>query len=285
MKKDLILVVGASGTVGSETVRLLKEQGYRVRTTTSKSISSNNLEQVQVDLATGKGIATAMDGVDKAFFLSPPGFADQYSILSPLIQEAKRRGLKKVVLMTAMGANATETTPFRRAEIELEKSGLNYNIIRPNWFYQNFNTFWIQGIREHKKIMLPAGQAKVSFIDARDIAAVISRLLTVEGSGDKYANQAFDLTGPEAVDHHQVAKAIGSVISSPIIYEEISPLDLKKGLLTAGLPADYVEFLLMIFGFLREGYNSAINNNVAQILERTPRGLQQYSQEYKTAWE
>lgn len=288
MKKDLILVVGASGTVGSEAVRLLKDKGYRVRTTTSKPMSSsgsaNNVDSVQVDLATGKGIATAMEGVDKAFFLSPPGYADQYSILSPLIQEAKRRGLKKVVLMTAMGANATDTTPFRRAEIELEKSGLNYNIIRPNWFYQNFNTFWVQGIREHKKIMLPAGQAKVSFIDARDIAAVVSALLTVEGNKDQFVNQAFDLTGPEAVDHQQVAQSISDELSSAVTYENINPLDLKQGLVAAGLPVDYVDFLLMIFGYLREGYNAAVNNNVALILGHSPRGLQQYTHDYKNAW-
>src|SRR6185503_14578197 len=104
--------------------------------------------------------------------------ADQYKVLSPLIQEAKRQGLEKVVLMTAMGANAVETAPFRRAEIELEKSGLTYNIVRPNWFFQNFNTFWIQGILNYGKILVPGGNAKTSFIDARDISAVVAKLLT-----------------------------------------------------------------------------------------------------------
>jgi hypothetical protein len=63
-----------------------------------------------------------------------------------------------------------------------------------------------------------------------------------------------------------------------------SALDKLSGTKAAGLPADYVEFLLMIFGFLREGYNGAINNNVAQIIGRSPRGLQQYTQNYKSAW-
>lgn len=277
-KDNFILVVGASGTVGSEIVRSLRNQGYRVRETTSKEPTSS--EQVQIDLATGTGIPAAMKDIDRAFFFSPPGYSDQYQILSPLIQEAKHNGLKKVVLMTAMGANSVETSPFRRAEIELEKSGLNYNIVRPNWFYQNFNTFWIQGIREQKKILLPVGKAKVSFIDARDISAVITQLLT----SDEFNNKDFDITGPESVDHNQVAQAISQATGQKIAYQEITPEALKTSLLTAGLPPDYVDFLLVILGFLREGYNAQANDNVKKILGREPRGLLQYANDYKQSW-
>lgn len=278
MQKDLVLVVGASGTVGSELLRLLKSEGYRVRATTSKE--PKNKEQVQINLVTGAGIKDAFEGVDRAFFLSPPGYSDQYQMLAPLIQEAKRRALKKVVLMTAMGANAVETSPFRRAELELEKSGLSFNIIRPNWFYQNFNTFWVQGIREQKKILLPAGKAKVGFIDARDISAVAAKLLTT----DQNTNKAFDLTGPESVDHNQVASALSKVTGHNIVYEEITPAALQTTLLSVGLPHDYVEFLLVILGFLREGYSAAINDNVKTLLGREPIGLQQYANDYKQNW-
>jgi len=280
MTQDLTLVVGASGTVGREIVRLLEAEGKAVRSTTSKQVlvATNNL--VHVNLATGEGIKNAFEGVDRAFLISPPGYADQYALLSPLIQEAKRRGLKKVVLMTALGANAVETSPFRRAEIELEKSGLNYNIIRPNWFLQNFNTFWIQGIREQKKILLPAGNAKVSFIDARDIAAVATNLIYSEA----HPNQAFDLTGPQSVDHNQVAQAISEVVGQKITYQEIKPEELRAGLLAGGVPQDYADFLLMILGYLREGYNAAVNSNVQIILGKDATELKKYVNDYKTNW-
>lgn len=279
MKQELTLVVGASGTVGTELVELLKAAGHRVRATTSQKPKS--AEQAQVNLATGEGVSAAFEDATQAFLLSPPGYADQHAMLSPLIQEAKRRGLKKVVLMTAMGANAVETSPFRRAEVELESSGLNYVILRPNWFLQNFNTFWIQGIREQGKILLPAGQAKVSFIDARDIAAVAAKILTTESRFDR---SALDLTGPEAVDHAQVAGAISKASARSVAYEEISPETLEKGLLAAGLPADYVQFMLLIFGFLREGYNARVTDSVKDVLGRAPRGLAEYAQSYRQAW-
>ncbi len=278
MNTDRILVIGASGTVGSEVVRLLEKQGHLVLAATSKSPKNEN--QVQVNLATGEGIKAAFEKADRVFLLSPPGYADHYQILSPLIQEAKRQGLKKVVLMTAMGANADENSPFRRAEIELEKSGLNYNIVRPNWFLQNFNTFWIQGINEHRKILLPAGDAKVSFIDSRDISAVIAKLLV----DDNFNNQDFDITGPTAVDHSEVAKAITNEISEGVTYQDIAPEELKAGLLSAGLPEDYVNFLLLIFGYLKEGYNAGTTDNVERILGRRPHSLEDYTKDFKDYW-
>lgn len=278
MLKENILIIGSSGTVGSELARILKEQGHTVKLATSKE--PKNEHQVKLNVATKEGIKEAMEQVDKAFLLAPPGFADHYGVLSPLIQEAKRQGLKKVVLMTAMGANADESSPLRRAEIELINSGLSYNILRPNWFFQNFNTFWVQGINDYKKILLPAGEAKVSFIDTRDISSVAAKLLTT----DTFSNEEIDITGPEAINHHEVANAISSVIDEKIIYEEIEPEVLKAGLIEAGLPKDYVDFLLLIMGFLKEGYNSSINNNVEKILGRKPLNVTNYTNDFKNSW-
>lgn len=277
MKTNTILVIGSSGTVGSELTRLLRAEGHRVRATTHGR--ATGADRVHLDLTTGEGLREAFEGVDKAFFLAPPGYADQYKLLSPLIQEAKRRGLSKVVLMTAMGANAVETSPFRRAEIELERSGIDYHIIRPNWFLQNFHTFWLQGILRHGKILVPGGRARVSFIDARDIAAVAAKLLT-----ETHAKRDYDLTGPEAVTHDDVAAALSEVTGKEIAYAEVTPTDFKNGLVGAGVPADYADTLNMIFGFLREGYAAPVTPEVKNILGREPRGLAGYARDYKSSW-
>jgi uncharacterized protein YbjT (DUF2867 family) len=280
MKNELILVVGGRGTVGTELIKQLKSQGYRTRATTGKPAVTNVKDNVHLNLVTGEGVHAAFEGVDRAFFLSPPGYTDQYALLSPLIQEAKRRGLKKVVMMTAMGANSNEASPFRRAEVDLEKSGLAYNIIRPNWFMQNFNSFWIQQINELGEIQLPAGEAKVSFIDARDIAAVAAKLLTTSAHDQK----DFDLTGHESYNHTQVANAISKATGREIKYVENTPTKFKENLLSAGLPKDYADFLVLIFGFLKEGYNAGTNNNIKDITGQQPRSLKQYVDDFKNSW-
>jgi len=276
------LVTGASGTVGSNIVKDLVAQGHQVRATTSRKDATGkkgNVETVLVNLATGEGIAAALKGVDGAFLLAPPGYADQQKLLSPLVAEAKKQKTGKVVLMTAMGANAADT-PFRRVEQELEASGLRYNIVRPNWFMQNFQTFWVHGINGDGKIALPAGTAKTSFIDTRDIAAVAVRLLTTNDQD----NKAFDITGPESLTHAEVAEILSKETGRAIAYQDVDPDVLRKGLLAGGVPADYTEFILVILDFLKQGYAERTTSEVKNLLGREPIRFAKYAKDSRSAW-
>lgn len=272
------LVIGASGTVGSELVKLLGAQGQDVRRATSRPASEPG--QVQLDLVTGQGLAQAFEGVDRAFLLAPPGHARQDLLLKPLIDEARSRGLRRVVLMSAMGANADEAAPLRQAELHLERSGLAWNIIRPNWFMQNFNSFWLHGIVAQGQILLPVGQARGSFIDARDIAAVAASLL----SREDLAKRDFDLTGSEALDHDEVAAILSRETGRTIGFQDITPEAMLAGLLEAGLPRDYAEFLVLILGFFKAGYAERTTDAVQAITGRAPRSFAAYAKDYRSAW-
>src|SRR3954466_5990786 len=93
------LVIGASGTVGSNIVNELVAKGHSVRATTHRAAAvghRDRIETVQLDLATGAGIDAAFAGIDGAFLLAPPGYADQEKLLAPLVAAAKRARLGKV---------------------------------------------------------------------------------------------------------------------------------------------------------------------------------------------
>lgn len=273
-----VLVVGASGTVGSELVKKLRANGHEVVRATSQS----NLQpdQVHLNLVTGAGLDQAFQGVEKAFLLCPPGYTNQHELLGPLIDKAREKKLQKVVLMTAMGANAVDAAPLRQAEIRLEQSGLKYNIIRPNWFMQNFNTFWLQGILQANTVFLPVADAKASFIDARDIAAVAARLLDTE----QFDNQDFDLTGAESLSHDEAAALISQATGKTIRFQDITPQAMLDGLLQAGLPADYAEFLVMILGFLKQGAAERRTDAVERITGQAPIRFAQFARDYRAAW-
>lgn len=276
MSKTLIL--GASGQVGGALAALLKAQGQAVALATSKP--PTQADQVKLNLLTAEGLDSAFADVDRAFLMSPPGYTQPQELLGPVIAKARQQGLKKVVLMTAMGADVDDNSPMRQAEKLLEASGLPYAIIRPNWFMQNFHTFWLQGILQAGKIFLPVEQAKGSFIDARDIAAVAAELLFNDGLGQ----QAFNLTGAEALDHDQVAAILSEVTGKTITYEPISPEAMRENLLQAGLPADYTEFLLLILDAFRQGYAATVTPEVENILKRPAIRFQQYAEDHQQAW-
>lgn len=273
-----ILVIGASGNVGSELARLLSAAGHTVRRATSRAPTAP--DQVQLDAATGQGLPAAFAGADAAFLLAPPGHADQYAVLKPLIDAAVAARVGKVVLMSAMGANADEASPLRKAERHLEATGLAWNIIRPNWFMQNFHTFWVHGIQAQGSIALPVGHAKGSFIDTRDIAAVAARLL----SSHELDNRDFDLTGAEALDHDQVAALLSRETGRAIHFQDITPQAMLQGLLGAGLPADYAQFLVAILGFFKAGYSERITDSVQRITGQAPRRFEAYAHDHRTAW-
>lgn len=272
-----ILIIGSSGTVGTELVNFLKEKNQVVRATHSKQ---HKTDQVYLDLVTQAGLTSAISDVDKIFMLSPPGYVNQDELLKPVIDEAKKSGVKKIVLMTAMGANANDESPLRKAEIHLQNSGIQYNIIRPNWFMQNFNSYWIQSINNENKIRLPVGLAKGSFIDVRDIARVAAKLITT----DNFANQAFDLTGSEALDHNQVANILSKITDRKISYQDISPGQMYESLITAGLPKSYSDFMLMILEFFKLGYAERITDSVEIITGKKAITFETYARDYKDNW-
>lgn len=279
-----IFVYGATGMVGQNVVNQLLAAGHEVFAGSRKpeaGKASKGLTWVMADAGNPQAGVEILDKVERAFFIAPPGFTDQYAILSPWLNRAKEKKLQKVVLMTAMGVeHAPAEAPFRKVELMLEGSGLNYNIVRPNWFMQNFQTFWIGGIKSDGKIYFPGGNAKASFIDARDISSSVVSLLTE----DKFNNQAFALTGPAAVTHDEVAAALSGVSGKSITYVNVTPEDFKKGLLSGGVPNDYADFLVFIAGNLREGHASPVTATVKQITGKEPIAFQQYASDNQAAW-
>jgi uncharacterized protein YbjT (DUF2867 family) len=273
------LIVGASGTVGSELARRLAAAGHRVRRATSRMPGAP--DQVQLDLLTQQGLAAAFDGVDRAFLMAPPGHTNQHELLGPVVEHARQQRLDKLVLMTAMGANADPTAPLRQVELQLEASGRPFNVIRPNWFMQNFHTYWLAGIREHGTISLPVGGAKGSFIDARDIAAVAAVLL----DGHAHDGADFDLTGAQAHDHDEVATVLSRAAGRAIRYQDIAPEAMLQGLLGAGLPRHYAEFMLVILGYFKAGYAERVTDAVPRLTGQAPITLQRYAEDHRAAWQ
>ncbi len=270
------LVIGATGTTGSALARLLEADGHTVRRATSRTDAPG----VHLDLRTGAGLDAALAGADGAFLMSPPSYTNVDELLLPVIDAAVRHGVRRIVLMTAMGVDADPTSPYMRVERHLEASGIAWNVIRPNWFMQNFHTYWLHDIRTAGEIVLPTGDAAGSFIDARDIAAVAHVLLTT----DTHANRAFDLTGGEALDHHAVAAILSEALGRPLRYRAVSAGEMRPRLLAAGLGDAYTAVLLELLEVFRLGYAARVTDAVERITGRAPRTLAEYARDHRAAY-
>ena len=129
-------------------------------------------------------------------------------LTSNLVSEAKNTRVKYIVKQSVMGADAEPgITPgrlHRQAEKIIEESGIPFTFLRPNFFMQNFVNFYSHSIKTQGAFYAPAGDAKISFVDVRDIAAVaVQSLITNDG---KHKGKAYDITGGEALSYRQASR-------------------------------------------------------------------------------
>ncbi|ENM6577275.1 SDR family oxidoreductase [Vibrio fluvialis] len=265
-----VLVLGASGHVGQPLVAELLAKGEQVKAASRSGQAFGAAEGVVFDFADTTTFDAAFDGVDRAYVMLPGGYVESKVLLEPVIQAAAERNVK-VVFQSVLGVDADDSIPYRQVEIALENSGVPYVILRPNWFADNFHTYWKAGI-DQGVIGVPAGEGKSSFIDVRDIASSAAAALTT----NRFDNQAFNLTGPEALSYAQAAQKISEALGKPVAYqamEEGAFCDLLK---SVGVPADYAEFLTSIFYPVREGWTAGVSDAVATLTGKAPRSLDEY---------
>jgi uncharacterized protein YbjT (DUF2867 family) len=159
-------------------------------------------------------------------------------------------------------------------ELALERSGTPFVIVRPNWFADNFQTFWKPGI-DHGVIAVPAGDGKTSFIDTRDIAESAAAALTT----DRFDGRAFNLTGPEALGYGEAAAILSRVTGKAIAYTPMDD-DAFVGILTgAAVPEPYARFLASLFHPVREGWTAGVTGDVETLTGHAPRSLATYAQD------
>ncbi|MEI6045860.1 MAG: SDR family oxidoreductase, partial [Chloroflexota bacterium] len=263
-----ILVVGATGNIGRTLVNLLAEKGESVKAATRHPETYQahaNVEAVAFDYDQPESYGPALAKADRLFLLPKAGDPEADKTLIALIERAKQEGwVGHIVLLTAMGVDqADENLGLRRAELHLINSGIAYTILRPNWFIQNFaGGFILPSIKAMGGIYLPAGDAKTSFIDTRDIAAVAAEAFT----DDRHWNKEYTLTGGEALSYQEAAAIVSEVAGRTIPYASISEDDARVGLSRMGWPAVQIDFMLQLFGAVRQGWTAAISPVVAEIL-------------------
>jgi uncharacterized protein YbjT (DUF2867 family) len=272
-----ILVIGSTGTIGTPLVKALLAKGESVKAASRTGKAAEGAEGVRFDYTDASTYTDAFDGVDRLFLILAGGRLDAIDALTPVVEEAARRNVK-IVFLSVFGVDADDSIPYRQVELKIIASGAPYVILRPNWFADNFHTYWKAGI-EHGQIAVPAGEGKSSFIDVRDIADSAAAALT----STAFDNKAFNLTGPKALSYGEAATIISQAIGKPVGYSAVSD-DVFIGILTgAAVPKDYAAFLASIFYPVREGWTSAVTGDVETLTGHAPRSLETYVADHVAA--
>ena len=279
----MILVTGATGNVGLELTRKLFDKGLPVRAfvrdrSRARAIALPGIELVEGDFARPDTFARALDGVDQLFLLMPSS-AEVEQRQRNFVDAAKRARIKHVVKLSQFGANAAAVGRFQRYHAGVEhhilKSRIPYTFLRPNLFMQALLNFR-SSISSEGTFFAPAGNARVSVIDVRDIASVAAAAL----ARSEHENQTYELTGPEALTHAEMAGEFSEVFGKTIKYSDVPPETMLQTLLDLRIARWQAEGVIEDYDHYRRGEAAVVTSAVRDITQSPPTRFSQFAADY-----
>lgn len=278
----MIIVTGATGTIGRDLVKLLSSQGVKARAVVrdpakAAELKLPNIELVQGDLTQPATLDAAFKGGTKLFLLSAAA-PNQVEMQHNAIEAAKKAGIKHVVKLSALGADLKSPISLARwhaqTEEELKKSGLAYTILQPHFFMQNL-LMNAQTIKGQGAFYGAMKDGKASMIDARDISAAAAKVLT--GSG--HEGKTYILTGPEALSLSDAAAKLSSALGKPVKYVDVPPEGFKKSLLDAQMPDWFASDLTGMYAFFSTGAAAAVSPALREVTGSPGRNFDTFAKE------
>ena len=271
----MILVTGATGVVGRGLVEALAARGAKVRAATRQARTAGFPESID--------IGASVDGVE-AIFLHPRAVPDP----APLLAEARRQGVRKIVVLSAMNVDdPLDEQPSRLAgdrNLEIEQaavaSGLPWTSLRPSSFAGNTARSFGNAVRAGDVVRYPYPDFAESLIHERDIAEVAAHALMT----DDLLGRRIELTGPQALSHRSIVSTIGAVLGRPLHFEEISPEAAIRAMTMNGLPEPFVTALMARYARHLERPQHPANGTVAAILARPALTYAQWVAEHADAF-
>ena len=282
----MIFLTGVTGKIGGETARELIAKGARLRALVRDEAKAADLKAAGVELVVGdmadpEAVKTGMEGAEKAFLLLPNG-EQQEANEKQFTDLAVATGIKQLVKMSSMEAVADAKTPIPQAHWAVEEyiraSGLNWTMVKPNFFMQNLLAS-APTIKAQRKFFLPMGEGTTGMADARDIGAVCAEVLTGEG----HAGQSYEITGPEVLSFYDVADRFSEVLGEKVEYVPL-PMEQFREKMTGILVAWHLNAVCQLFQEIAEIGLDHTTNTFKQLIGRDPISVRQFIEDHLPAF-
>lgn len=277
-----VLVTGGTGKTGSVVAKLLRDRGVPVRVA-SRNPEAGRSGAVRFDWGDPATHPAALRGMDRVFLVPPINSVDPAPLVDPFLDEAQRLGVRRVVLL-----GSAITLPNAPGALELAdrvRTQPGWVVLRAAGFMQNFLSPHPLGerIRQHGEIHTAAGDGRLGWIDARDIASTASALLA--GSAVEPGDQRdYLLTGPKALNYSDAAAIIAARTGRPVEVVQIGVDEQAARYRAAGMPAEFAAALAAVEEGIRAGREEQISTAVLDLTGRPPRTFTDFVQDHAAEW-
>ncbi|MBV1914767.1 MAG: NAD(P)H-binding protein [Pseudomonadales bacterium] len=261
----LTLVLGGTGKTGRRIAERLVSQGVPTRIACRSATPAFDWADESNWNSVLKGVTTVY--LSYAPDLAIPGAADS---IQAFVEKAVKQSVRRIVLLSGRGEEEAQ-----RSERIVQKSGIEWTVVRSSWFSQNFSEGEFIDMVLAGAVTLPAGDVPEPFVDADDIADVAFAALTEDG----HAGQIYELTGPRMLTFEQAIAEIAQATEREIQYIQIPREAFAQGLAEAGAPDDAIWLLDYLFSTVLDGRNSYLCYGVQRALGRQPRDFAEYARQ------
>ena len=284
----MILLTGVTGTLGRELLRQWPSDGGPLRLLARDparlptSARPAEAAIVRGDLGDADDVARALEGVARLFLLTKPA-PEQPAMDAMIAERAAAAGVEFVVRVSVLGADPYALSPVRAWHGAAERAvarALPASFLRANYLMQNLLGYARQ-IGARGVIAAPAGESRLSLIDAADVAAAAIALLTQPGIRPGH----WTLTGPEALDFGAIAAEIGGVTGRPCRFEDLGEAEFRAKLVNGGQPTWYAEAITALWADFRGGLNAAVSADASALLGRSPIPLREFARRHQDRWQ
>ena len=283
----VVLVMGATGTVGGATLRELHARGVAAEAFVRDPDRARTVLGEGVALRTGnlgdeRAVAAALEGVAAVLLCSGhgPGMRrDQLAAVGAIAASDVHRVVKisgSPVSITH-AARAHTGADHLAVEQALRATGKPSVSVRPNVFMQNFIDQ--AAAVGHGALPGPDGAPRVSFVDGRDVGRVAAAALVARGCPE----EVLEVTGPEALTWSQVAAVMSAVLGRSVTHYPASAEVAREGLLAIGRPQWLVDHVLEIAALLSDPQAAEVTDTVARLAGGPPLALRDFLREHAAA--
>ncbi|CAN3131668.1 Putative nucleoside-diphosphate sugar epimerase [Mycobacterium sp. smrl_JER01] len=264
--RKTVLVLGATGKTGRRVAARMRLRGHLVR-------PASRTSEVPFDWSDPQTWDAALRGAECAYVISPgaPG------PVHDLVTRARQAGVRRLVLLSGRGADNWGDSSFGLdmldAESAVRDSGLEWTILRPNNFDQNFSEELFHGPVVAGELALPAGDVPEPFIDIEDVADVAATVLSEPG---RHVERTYELSGPRAITFGEAVALIARATGRSITYKRISPAEYIAALVEDGLSESDAGHLAGMYDIMERGLIADTTAEIDALLGRPARTFEDY---------
>ncbi|WP_180897193.1 SDR family oxidoreductase [Martelella soudanensis] len=293
MTNPTILVTGASGKLGRETLDFLlaagKDPARIIATTRDVAKLADYAEKGvvvrQADFNAPETLAPAFEGAERVAIISTDAVApgsDRVAQHSAAVDAAKAAGARHIVytsLPDPEGSLISFAGDHLGSEKAVKESGLGYTILRNTWYQENLLMSLPQAL-EHGGIMSAAGSGKLNYIAHEDCARALAAALLAETD----ESTIYTLVGPEGHSIDDVAALAREFSGKPLAVQHVDSATLRATLQGAGLPPFLVDMLVSTDDNVRAGGFDIVNDDFERLTGHRPRPLRAFFEENRNAF-